>query len=173
MIRDYIMHAKKYNKFVICYFHPYEMMPPPFQVSFSTLNKHYGTLKAALLYTRQLQWTYWRANKAKRNLRYLSNLASEDSRLYELLELIFQWVEMDVKSKITTKWKEICDREKLSVPDFGTDFVANDLDSLGFAILVTELELVFGVDPFTAQSEAYYPETYFEFIRFYEQHVNS
>lgn len=42
------------------------------------------------------------------------------------------------------------------------------LDSLGFAILVVELEESVGFDPFTLSNEAYYPQTFGEFVAFYE-----
>lgn len=42
------------------------------------------------------------------------------------------------------------------------------LDSLGFAILVVELEEEMGFDPFTLSDEAYYPQTFGEFVAFYE-----
>lgn len=41
------------------------------------------------------------------------------------------------------------------------------LDSLGFAILVTRLEEELGYDPFTISTEAYYPQTFREFVDFY------
>ena len=44
------------------------------------------------------------------------------------------------------------------------------LDSFGFAILVTELEETLGFDPFTLSEEAYYPQTYGEFVAFYEKY---
>ena len=42
------------------------------------------------------------------------------------------------------------------------------LDSLGFAILVIRLEEELGYDPFVLSSEAYYPQTFGDFVRFYE-----
>ena len=42
------------------------------------------------------------------------------------------------------------------------------LDSLGFAILVVELEEELGFDPFTLSDEPYYPQTLGEFKDFYE-----
>ena len=42
------------------------------------------------------------------------------------------------------------------------------LDSLGFAILVVELEEELGFDPFTLSAEAFYPQTFGEFVSFYE-----
>lgn len=43
------------------------------------------------------------------------------------------------------------------------------LDSLGFAIIVTQLEEDLGYDPFTIAEEAFYPNTYKEFVDFYIQ----
>lgn len=44
------------------------------------------------------------------------------------------------------------------------------LDSLGFAIFVSQLEEELGYDPFTLSDEAYYPQTYAEFVAFYAKH---
>ncbi len=43
------------------------------------------------------------------------------------------------------------------------------LDSLGFAILVTQLEQELGFDPFTLMEEAVYPTTFGEFVSIYER----
>jgi len=45
------------------------------------------------------------------------------------------------------------------------------LDSLGFAILVSRLEMEFGYDPFLLESEPIYPRTYAEFVGLYEKHA--
>jgi len=45
------------------------------------------------------------------------------------------------------------------------------LDSLCFAILVSRLESVVGVDPFSANEGAPFPVTLGEFVRFYENAV--
>jgi hypothetical protein len=42
------------------------------------------------------------------------------------------------------------------------------LDSLGFAVLVARLEEMLGFDPFTAAGEAFFPVTFGEFVRVYE-----
>jgi acyl carrier protein len=44
------------------------------------------------------------------------------------------------------------------------------LDSMGFAVLVVELEEVLGFDPFSISEEAFYPSTFGEFVSFYEKH---
>ena len=43
------------------------------------------------------------------------------------------------------------------------------LDSLAFAVIVTQLEDTLGFDPFTLSEEAYYPVTLGQFITFYEK----
>ena len=45
------------------------------------------------------------------------------------------------------------------------------LDSLCFAIIVSRLETVLGVDPFSDNADAPFPVTLGEFIRFYENAV--
>jgi hypothetical protein len=45
------------------------------------------------------------------------------------------------------------------------------LDSLCFAILVSRLEIVLGVDPFSENTDASFPVNLGEFIRFYENAV--
>ena len=42
------------------------------------------------------------------------------------------------------------------------------LDSMGFAVLVVELEEILGFDPFSVSDEPFYPTTLNEFISFYE-----
>jgi acyl carrier protein len=45
------------------------------------------------------------------------------------------------------------------------------LDSLGFAVIVTRLEEELGYDPFSVSDDAFYPQTFGEFVRFYEEHA--
>lgn len=56
-------------------------------------------------------------------------------------------------------------------PELASDTVLLDtgLDSLGFAILVTRLEEELGYDPFSLATEAYYPQTFGEFLAFYSE----
>ena len=55
-------------------------------------------------------------------------------------------------------------------PELTADSVLleSGLDSLGFAILVVRLEETLGFDPFVLSSEAYYPQTFGDFVAFYE-----
>ena len=59
------------------------------------------------------------------------------------------------------------------VPELTNESIllASGLDSLGFAILVIRLETELGFDPFVLSTEAYYPQTFGEFVSFYELHA--
>ena len=61
--------------------------------------------------------------------------------------------------------------EGASLPSLSDDLVLleSGLDSLGFAVLVVELEEALGFDPFSISEEAFYPSTLGEFISFYEK----
>lgn len=60
--------------------------------------------------------------------------------------------------------------EGKSPPDLKADSILLEtgLDSLGFAILVVRLEETLGFDPFVLSSEAYYPRTFGDFVKFYQ-----
>jgi acyl carrier protein len=47
------------------------------------------------------------------------------------------------------------------------------LDSLGYAMLVAQLEENLGIDPFTELGIAIYPSTFSEFLAIYQQSVNN
>ena len=57
------------------------------------------------------------------------------------------------------------------LPELASDTVLLEtgLDSMGFAVLVVELEDALGFDPFSLSPEPFYPQTYGEFVAFYEQ----
>ena len=59
-----------------------------------------------------------------------------------------------------------------SLPLLSDDLVLleSGLDSMGFAVLVVELEEALGFDPFSISEEAFYPSTFGEFVSFYEKH---
>jgi Phosphopantetheine attachment site len=44
------------------------------------------------------------------------------------------------------------------------------LDSLGFAIVVARLDDELGYDPFSIAEDAYYPQTFSEFLDFYKRY---
>ena len=58
------------------------------------------------------------------------------------------------------------------IPVINDDLVLleSGLDSMGFAVLVVELEEVLGFDPFSISEEAFYPSTFGEFVSFYEKY---
>jgi hypothetical protein len=43
------------------------------------------------------------------------------------------------------------------------------LDSLGYAVVVTRLEMALGYDPFVLMEEPVYPRTFGEFVAIYER----
>jgi acyl carrier protein len=51
-----------------------------------------------------------------------------------------------------------------------TILLETGLDSLGFAIFVSSLDEALGYDPFTLAEDAYYPQTFDEFVTFYERY---
>ena len=51
-----------------------------------------------------------------------------------------------------------------------TVLLDSGLDSLGFAIFVSMLDEELGFDPFTISDESYYPQTFAEFMAFYEKY---
>jgi acyl carrier protein len=57
-------------------------------------------------------------------------------------------------------------------PDLMPDTVLLEtgLDSLGFAIFVSSLEEALGYDPFTLAEDAYYPQTFTDFVTFYARY---
>ena len=59
-----------------------------------------------------------------------------------------------------------------SLPLLSDDLVLleSGLDSMGFAVLVVELEEILGFAPFSISEEAFYPSTFGEFVSFYEKH---
>jgi acyl carrier protein len=73
-----------------------------------------------------------------------------------------------VRGAFEAVWRE---QEDVPPPALDEDTVLLDtgLDSLGFAVLVTRLEEELGYDPFSLSEDAFYPQTFGEFVRFYEQ----
>ncbi|MFS4437364.1 acyl carrier protein [Paracoccaceae bacterium GXU_MW_L88] len=51
-----------------------------------------------------------------------------------------------------------------------TVLLESGLDSMGFAIFVSQLEEELGFDPFTLAEDAFYPQTYAEFLDFYDKY---
>lgn len=78
-----------------------------------------------------------------------------------------------LESEISRVFAEVWQNENgTEAPELTHDTVLleSGLDSLGFAIFVSELEDQLGYDPFTLSQDAYYPQTFGEFVAFYEKH---
>ena len=60
------------------------------------------------------------------------------------------------------------------LPDLTNDTILLEtgLDSLGFAMIIVELENVLDFNPFSISDEVFYPVTFGEFIDFYKKHIN-
>tara|TARA_B110000444_G_scaffold230858_1_gene238403 strand:+ start:1210 stop:1515 length:306 start_codon:yes stop_codon:yes gene_type:complete len=91
-----------------------------------------------------------------------------------ILRIINSNKNIDMQKEIKKIFLEVFVREtkELPKPQLNDDTILLDtgLDSLGFAILVIELEDTLGFDPFTISEEAFYPQTFGEFVKFYEKH---
>jgi hypothetical protein len=78
---------------------------------------------------------------------------------------------MDTRSIILEELLQLFDEEDMDAPEFGDDtlLLETDLDSLGFAVLVTRLDERLGYDPFSLMDDAVYPATLKDFVEVYER----
>jgi acyl carrier protein len=76
-----------------------------------------------------------------------------------------------IRPAVLAALRELFEEDELPVPDLTDDLVLleTDLDSLGYAVLVTRLEESLGYDPFTLMTEGFYPVTLGELVGVYEQ----
>ena len=67
--------------------------------------------------------------------------------------------------------RSVVELHDLEVPELQDDtlLLETDLDSLGFAVLVTRLDERLGYDPFSLMDEAVYPATLLDFVEIYER----
>ena len=77
---------------------------------------------------------------------------------------------MTVRSEILDQFKQVAHEQDKRLGPLCDDLPLLDsgLDSLCFAILVSRLEIVLGVDPFSESTDAPFPTVVGEFIRLYE-----
>ena len=78
--------------------------------------------------------------------------------------------DMTVRSEIETQFQQVAreqDKRLARLTD-NLPLLDSGLDSLCFAILVSRLEDLLEVDPFTASEDAVFPLTFGDFVRFYE-----
>jgi hypothetical protein len=80
---------------------------------------------------------------------------------------------MSVRSEILDHFQQVAHEhdKRLGLLSDELPVLDSGLDSLCFAILVSRLEAVLGVDPFNGNEGAPFPETMGQFIRFYENAV--
>jgi hypothetical protein len=80
---------------------------------------------------------------------------------------------MSVRSAILDQFKQVAQEQNMRLGPLSDEMPLLDsgLDSLCFAIIVSRLESVLGVDPFSASEDAPFPVNLGEFIRFYEKAV--
>jgi acyl carrier protein len=81
---------------------------------------------------------------------------------------------MNVRSEILDQFKHVAHEQDKRLAPLADELPLLDLglDSLCFAIIVSRLETVLGVDPFSENEDAPFPVNLGEFIRFYETTVH-
>ena len=77
---------------------------------------------------------------------------------------------MSVRSEILDQFKQVAHEQDKRLGPLSDELPLLDsgLDSLCFAIIVSRLEIVLGMDPFSENSDASFPVNLGEFIRIYE-----
>jgi len=80
---------------------------------------------------------------------------------------------MNIREIVLAAFKErLIESGITSPPELKDDLVLleSGLDSLGFAVLVVQLEAELGYDPFVLMDMPVYPQTLGEFIKIYEDY---
>jgi acyl carrier protein len=78
-------------------------------------------------------------------------------------------LENDIRRVFAEVWA-LEKESPVPVLESGTILLETGLDSLGFAIFVSSLEEALGYDPFTLAEDAYYPQTFDDFVAFYDKY---
>lgn len=75
-----------------------------------------------------------------------------------------------VKAEVLAQFRQIAEEHNRTLAPLVDDLLLLDsgLDSLCFAVLVTRLEDVLGVDPFSTTYDAPFPVTLADFVKAYE-----
>jgi hypothetical protein len=81
---------------------------------------------------------------------------------------------MNVRSEIVNQFTQVAQEQGIPLAPLTDDLALLDsgLDSLCFAIVVTRLEGLFEVDPFSSSEDVRFPVTFGEFVRFYDNATN-
>lgn len=79
---------------------------------------------------------------------------------------------MELEQKIRNTLQQVAELancQLIEAINNDTVLLQSGLDSLGFAMLVAQLEEELGFDPFTQMAIAVYPRTFAEFVDIYQQ----
>ncbi len=78
--------------------------------------------------------------------------------------------ESPIRTAIIDQFRQVAAAQEKAIQPLTDDLVLleSGLDSLCFAIIVAELEDNLGLDPFSSAEEVYFPVTFGDFVRFYE-----
>jgi len=79
---------------------------------------------------------------------------------------------MNIRAEVESAYREACENRNVKAPESMSEemvLLESGLDSLGFAVLVTDLEFKLGYDPFTLMDEPVYPRTFGELLAIYER----
>jgi hypothetical protein len=81
---------------------------------------------------------------------------------------------MNVRSQIVDQFTQVAREQGIQLAPLTDELALLDsgLDSLCFAIVVTRLEGLFNVDPFSSSEDIRFPVTFGEFVRFYDNATN-
>ena len=72
-----------------------------------------------------------------------------------------------IESALIEVFEERCPDKPVPNLEADTILLETGLDSLGFAVLIVELEDGLGYDPFAEAEEANYPQTFGEFVEYF------
>jgi acyl carrier protein len=75
------------------------------------------------------------------------------------------------RATIAAEIEQVAKEQNKRLAPLSDDLILLDsgLDSLCFAILVARLEQRLGFDPFSAAEDVYFPVTFGDFVRFYDE----
>jgi len=78
---------------------------------------------------------------------------------------------MSTRATIAAEVEQVAREQNKRLAPLSDDLILLDsgLDSLCFAILVARLEQRLGFDPFSAAEDVYFPVTFGDFVRFYDE----
>jgi len=78
---------------------------------------------------------------------------------------------MSTRATIAAEVAQVAKEQNKRLAPLSDDLILLDsgLDSLCFAILVARLEQRLGFDPFSSAEDVYFPVTFGDFVRFYDE----